>query len=61
MWYSSCARTHTKLSVQLALDLWKDAADIVGVGVTHFTLLFADAPALRPLRLFADEVIPMFR
>lgn len=33
----------------------------VDVGVTHFTLLFADAPTLKPLRLFANEVIPTFR
>ncbi len=33
----------------------------IDVGVTHFTLLFADAPTLKPLQLFANEVIPMFR
>jgi F420-dependent oxidoreductase-like protein len=33
----------------------------VDVGVTHFTLLFADPAALKPLQLFANEVIPMFR
>jgi alkanesulfonate monooxygenase SsuD/methylene tetrahydromethanopterin reductase-like flavin-dependent oxidoreductase (luciferase family) len=33
----------------------------VEVGVTHFTLLFADATSLKPLRLFANEVIPEFR
>ncbi|HVO37380.1 MAG TPA: TIGR03560 family F420-dependent LLM class oxidoreductase [Candidatus Acidoferrum sp.] len=33
----------------------------VDSGVTHFTLLFADAMKLEPLRLFADEVMPKFR
>jgi len=33
----------------------------VDMGVTHFTLLFADAPKLKPLKLFANEVIPRFR
>jgi len=33
----------------------------VDVGVTHFTLLFADPATLKPLQLFANEVIPMFR
>jgi F420-dependent oxidoreductase-like protein len=33
----------------------------VDAGVTHFTLLFADAASLKPLRLFAKEVIPEFR
>jgi F420-dependent oxidoreductase-like protein len=33
----------------------------VDVGVTHFTLLFADAPTLKPLQLFANEVMPTFR
>jgi len=31
------------------------------VGVTHFTLLFADATTLKPLQLFANDVMPMFR
>ena len=33
----------------------------VDSGVTHFTLLFADAAELKPLRLFANEVMPKFR
>ncbi len=33
----------------------------VDVGVTHFTLLFADTAKLKPLRLFANEVMPMFQ
>lgn len=33
----------------------------VDAGVTHFTLLFADAPTLEPLRLFAEEVMPQVR
>ncbi len=33
----------------------------VDVGVTHFTLLFADVAKLEPLRLFANEVMPMFK
>jgi alkanesulfonate monooxygenase SsuD/methylene tetrahydromethanopterin reductase-like flavin-dependent oxidoreductase (luciferase family) len=32
----------------------------VDTGVTHFTLLFADVVALKPLRLFADKVMPEF-
>jgi alkanesulfonate monooxygenase SsuD/methylene tetrahydromethanopterin reductase-like flavin-dependent oxidoreductase (luciferase family) len=32
----------------------------VNAGVTHFTLLFADASTLKPLQLFADKVIPEF-
>jgi alkanesulfonate monooxygenase SsuD/methylene tetrahydromethanopterin reductase-like flavin-dependent oxidoreductase (luciferase family) len=32
----------------------------VDAGVTHFTLLFADASSLKPLQLFAKEVIPEF-
>ncbi len=33
----------------------------VDVGVTHFTLLFTDVASLKPLQLFAKEVIPEFR
>jgi len=33
----------------------------VDLGVTHFTLLFADITELKPLRLFANEVMPKFR
>ena len=33
----------------------------IDLGVTHFTLLFADPSTLKPLQLFANEVIPMFR
>ena len=33
----------------------------VDVGVTHFTLLFADAAKLEPLRLFAKTVIPEYQ
>jgi len=33
----------------------------VDVGVTHFTLLFADAAKLKPLQLFANKVMPEFR
>jgi len=33
----------------------------VDAGVTHYTLLFADAAKLKPLQLFADEVMPEFR
>jgi len=33
----------------------------VDAGVTHFTLLFADAVKLKPLRLFAKEVMPKLR
>jgi len=33
----------------------------VDVGVTHFTFLFADVVSLKPLQLFAKEVIPEFR
>lgn len=33
----------------------------VDVGVTHFTLLFADAMKLKSLQLFANKVIPAFR
>lgn len=33
----------------------------VDAGVTHFTLLFADVAELKPLRLFASEVMPKFR
>ena len=33
----------------------------VDTGVTHFTLLIADVTSLKPLRLFADTVIPEFR
>jgi len=33
----------------------------VEAGVTHFTLLFADATSLKPFRLFAEAVIPEFR
>lgn len=33
----------------------------VDAGVTHFTLLFADVASLKPLQLFAKEVIPEFR
>jgi alkanesulfonate monooxygenase SsuD/methylene tetrahydromethanopterin reductase-like flavin-dependent oxidoreductase (luciferase family) len=32
----------------------------VEVGVTHFTLLFADAANAKPLQLFANEVMPSF-
>ena len=32
----------------------------VDVGVTHFTLLFADSAQLKPLQLFANKVIPEF-
>lgn len=32
----------------------------VDAGVTHFTLLFADVASLKPLRLFAEKVIPKF-
>jgi F420-dependent oxidoreductase-like protein len=35
--------------------------DYVDAGVTHFTLLFADVASLKPLQLFAKEVIPEFR
>jgi alkanesulfonate monooxygenase SsuD/methylene tetrahydromethanopterin reductase-like flavin-dependent oxidoreductase (luciferase family) len=38
----------------------KMVKDYVDTGVTHFTLLFADVTSLRPLRLFADKVIPEF-
>jgi len=34
---------------------------LVDVGVTHFTLLFADASKLEPLRLFANEVMSEFQ
>jgi F420-dependent oxidoreductase-like protein len=34
--------------------------DYVDAGVTHFTLLFADAASLKPLQLFAEKVIPEF-
>lgn len=33
----------------------------VDVGVSHFTLLFADSVQLKPLELFASKVIPKFR
>jgi F420-dependent oxidoreductase-like protein len=33
----------------------------IQAGVTHFTLLFADATSPKPFRLFANEVIPEFR
>jgi len=33
----------------------------VNVGITHFTFLFADVIKLKPLQLFADEVIPAFQ
>jgi len=33
----------------------------VNVGVTHFTLLFADGATLKPLRLFAEGVLAEFR
>ena len=36
----------------------KDYAD---TGVSHFMLLVADVASLKPLRLFADRVIPEFR
>jgi alkanesulfonate monooxygenase SsuD/methylene tetrahydromethanopterin reductase-like flavin-dependent oxidoreductase (luciferase family) len=35
--------------------------DYVDTGITHFTLLIADVASLKPLRLFADRVIPEFR
>jgi alkanesulfonate monooxygenase SsuD/methylene tetrahydromethanopterin reductase-like flavin-dependent oxidoreductase (luciferase family) len=35
--------------------------DYVDAGVTHFTLLFANAADLEPLRLFANEVMPEFQ
>ena len=35
--------------------------DYVDTGVTHFTLLISDVASLKPLRLFADRVIPEFR
>jgi F420-dependent oxidoreductase-like protein len=35
--------------------------DYVNAGVTHFTLLFADTASLKPLKLFANKVIPKFR
>lgn len=38
----------------------KIVKDYVNAGVTHFTLLFADVASLKPLRLFADKVIPEF-
>jgi alkanesulfonate monooxygenase SsuD/methylene tetrahydromethanopterin reductase-like flavin-dependent oxidoreductase (luciferase family) len=34
---------------------------LVNVGVSHFTLLFADVATLDPLRIFARRVIPEFR
>jgi F420-dependent oxidoreductase-like protein len=33
----------------------------VDVGITHFTLLFADTAELKPLRLFSQKVIPKFQ
>lgn len=39
----------------------KTLKDYVEAGVTHFTLLFADAAKLEPLRLFAKKVMPEFR
>jgi F420-dependent oxidoreductase-like protein len=35
--------------------------DYVDAGVTHFMFLIADVASLKPLRLFADRVIPEFR
>ena len=35
--------------------------EYVNAGVTHFTLLFADTAKLKPLQLFADEVIQEFQ
>ncbi|MEM3536797.1 MAG: hypothetical protein QXF44_03385 [Candidatus Bathyarchaeia archaeon] len=32
----------------------------VEAGITHFMFLFADTTELKPLQLFADEVIPAF-
>jgi len=47
-----------KGSPQTCVDMLKAYAS---VGVTHFTLLFADTATLKPLRLFAEEVLPEFR
>jgi F420-dependent oxidoreductase-like protein len=33
----------------------------VNIGVSHFMFLFADTASLKPLRLFAEEVLPEFR
>jgi alkanesulfonate monooxygenase SsuD/methylene tetrahydromethanopterin reductase-like flavin-dependent oxidoreductase (luciferase family) len=47
-----------KGSPETCTDMLKTYVDS---GVTHFTLLFADATELRPVRLFANEVMPKFR
>ena len=47
-----------KGSPETCVEMLKDYVD---VGVTHFTLLFADVMELKPLRLFANEVMPKFR
>lgn len=38
----------------------KMVKDYVDAGITHFTLLFADVASLKPLQLFAREVMPEF-
>lgn len=47
-----------KGSPQTCVDMLKA---YVNIGVSHFTLLFADAATLKPLRLFAEGVLPEFR
>jgi F420-dependent oxidoreductase-like protein len=47
-----------KGSPKTCAKMLKDFAD---AGVKHFTLLFADAANLQPLKLFAEKVMPEFR